>query len=169
MWSTRQFSKLQSGVAAFTRINMEGMENGHILQYEIFGEYCPSNLCTVFKDKFIFVHDMKHSLTLVFGTVLIGWNQMHIFDNDNFSIIPKSIFFDNDNLQVSCKNAIYRLSIIISIISPTPRRVAQNKGRKINNLPIFIRSFQNSGIESMWYKAARAGKTKITVTFINQA
>ena len=27
---------------------------------------------TVFKDKFIFVRDMKHSLTLVFGTVLIG-------------------------------------------------------------------------------------------------
>ena len=25
----------------------------------------------VFKDKFIFVRDMKHSLTLVFGTVLI--------------------------------------------------------------------------------------------------
>ena len=30
---------------------------------------------------------------------------MHIFDNDNFSIIPKSIFFDNDNLPISCKNA----------------------------------------------------------------
>ena len=27
---------------------------------------------TVFKDKFIFIRDMKHSLTLVFGTVLIG-------------------------------------------------------------------------------------------------
>ena len=39
-------------------------------------------------------------------------------------------------------------------------RVAKNKGRKKNNLPIFIRSFQNSGIESMWYKAARAAKTK---------
>ena len=62
-------------------------------------------LCTVFKDKFIFVQDMKHSLTLVFGTVLIGRNQMHLFDNDNFSIIPKSIFFDNDNLPISCKNA----------------------------------------------------------------
>ena len=112
MWSTRQFSKLQSGVVAFTRINMEGMENGHILQYEIFGEYCPSNLRTVFKDKFIFVRDMKHSLTIVFGTVLIGWNQMHTFDNDNFSIIPKSIFFDNDNLSISFKLPIYRLSII---------------------------------------------------------
>ena len=30
---------------------------------------------------------------------------MHIFDNDNFSIITKSIFFDNDNLPISCKNA----------------------------------------------------------------
>ena len=30
---------------------------------------------------------------------------MHIFDNDNFSIIPKSIFLDNDNLLISCKNA----------------------------------------------------------------
>ena len=30
---------------------------------------------------------------------------MHIFDNDNLSIIPKSIFFDNDNLPISCKNA----------------------------------------------------------------
>ena len=35
-------------------------------------EYCRSTLCPVFKDKFIFVRDMKHSLTLVFGTVLIG-------------------------------------------------------------------------------------------------
>ena len=41
----------------------------------------------------------------VYGTVLIGWNQLHIFDNDNFSIIPKSIFSDNDNLPISCKNA----------------------------------------------------------------
>ena len=48
---------------------------------------------------------MKQSLTLVFGTVFIGWNQVHIFDNDNFSIIPKSIFSDNDNLPISCKNA----------------------------------------------------------------
>ena len=32
-------------------------------------------------------------------------NQLHIFDNDNFSIIPKSIFSDNDNLLISCKNA----------------------------------------------------------------
>ena len=41
----------------------------------------------------------------VYGTVLIGRNQLHIFDNDNFSIIPKSIFSDNDNLPISCKNA----------------------------------------------------------------
>ena len=36
------------------------------------------------------------------------WNsayRMHIFDNDNFSIIPKPIFLDNDNLPISCKNA----------------------------------------------------------------
>ena len=39
-------------------------------------------------------------------------------------------------------------------------RVAKNKGRKKNNLPIFIRSFKNSGIESIWYKATRAAKTK---------
>ena len=32
-------------------------------------------------------------------------NQLHIFDNDNFSIIPKSIFSDNYNLPISCKNA----------------------------------------------------------------
>ena len=32
-------------------------------------------------------------------------NQLHIFDNDNFSIIPKPIFSDNDNLPISCKNA----------------------------------------------------------------
>ena len=31
-------------------------------------------------------------------------NQLHIFDNDNFLIIPKSIFSDNDNLPISCKN-----------------------------------------------------------------
>ena len=49
------------------------------------------------------VRYMKQSLTLVFGTVLIG--SLHIFDNDNFSIIPKSIFSDNDNLPISCKNA----------------------------------------------------------------
>ena len=48
---------------------------------------------------------MKQSLTLVFGTVFIGWNQLQIFDNDNFSIIPKSIFSDNDNLPINCKNA----------------------------------------------------------------
>ena len=30
---------------------------------------------------------------------------MPIFDNDNFSIIGKSIFSDNDNLPISCKNA----------------------------------------------------------------
>ena len=78
-------------------------------------------LCTVFKDKFIFVWDMKHSLTFVFGTVFIGWNQMQIFDNDNFSIMPKYIFFDNDNLPISFKNAdISGLSIIFLIISPTP-------------------------------------------------
>ena len=41
----------------------------------------------------------------VYGTVLIGQNQLHIFDNDNFSIIPKSIFSDNNNLPISCKNA----------------------------------------------------------------
>ena len=32
-------------------------------------------------------------------------NQLHIFDNDNFSIIPKSIFSNNGNLLISCKNA----------------------------------------------------------------
>ena len=48
---------------------------------------------------------MKQSPTLVFGTVFIGWNQLPIFDNDNFSIIPKSIFSDNDNLPISSKNA----------------------------------------------------------------
>jgi len=32
-------------------------------------------------------------------------NQLQIFNNDNFSIIPKSIFSDNDNLPTSCKNA----------------------------------------------------------------
>ena len=47
---------------------------------------------------------MKQSLTLLFGTVFIGWNQLQIFDSDNFSIIPKSIFSDNDNLPISCKN-----------------------------------------------------------------
>ena len=31
----------------------------------------------------------------VFGTVLVGWNRMHIFGIDNFSIIPISIFADN--------------------------------------------------------------------------
>ena len=107
MWSTRQFSKLQSGVVAFTPINMEGMENGHILKYEMFGEYFPSTLCTVFKDKFIFVWDMKHYLNLVFVTVFIGWNQRQIFDHDNFLIIPKSIFFDNDNLPISFKKSRY--------------------------------------------------------------
>ena len=101
MWSTRHFFNLQSGVIAYT--NNYG-RNGHILQYKMFSEYCCSTFCTVFKDKFIFVQDMKHSLTLVFGTVLIAWNQVHIFDNNNFSIIPKSIFFDNDNLPISCKN-----------------------------------------------------------------
>ena len=92
MWSTRQFSKLQSGEVAFTWIFMEGMDNAHILQYKMFGEYCRSTSRTVFKDKFILVRNMKRSLTLVFGTVLIGWDQMLIFDNDKFSIIPKSIF-----------------------------------------------------------------------------
>ena len=48
---------------------------------------------------------MKQSLTLVFGTVFIAWNQLQIYDNDNLSIIPKSIFPDNDNLPISCKNA----------------------------------------------------------------
>ena len=79
--------------------------NGHILQYKMFGEYCHWTFCTVFKDKLIFVRYMKQSLTLVFGTVFIGWNQLQIFDNDNFSIIPKSIFSDNDNLPISSKNA----------------------------------------------------------------
>ena len=32
-------------------------------------------------------------------------NQLHNFDNNNFLIIPKSIFSDNDNLPISCKNA----------------------------------------------------------------
>ena len=42
------------------------------------------------------------------------------FDIDNFSIIPKYIFFDIDNLPIIWKMPIYRLSIIFSIISPTP-------------------------------------------------
>ena len=102
MWSTRHFFNLQSGVIAYT--NNYG-RNGHILQYKMFGKYCHWTFCTVFKDKLIFVRYMKQSLTLVFGTVFIGWNQLQIFDNDNFSIIPKSIFSDNDNLPISCKNA----------------------------------------------------------------
>ena len=102
MWSTRHFFNLQSGVIAYT--NNYG-RNGHILQYKMFGKYCHWTFCTVFKDKLIFVRYMKQSLTLVFGTVFIGWNQLPIFDNDNFSIIPKSIFSDNDNLPISCKNA----------------------------------------------------------------
>ena len=32
-------------------------------------------------------------------------NQLHIFNNDNFLIIPKSNFSDNNNLPISCKNA----------------------------------------------------------------
>ena len=102
MWSTRHFFNPQSGVIAYT--NNYG-RNGNILQYKMFGEYCHWTFCTVFKDKLIFVRYMKQSLTLVFGTVFIGWNQLQIFDNDNFSIIPKSIFSDNDNLPISCKNA----------------------------------------------------------------
>ena len=86
----------------------------------MFGEYCCSTFCTVYKEKFIFVQDMKHSLTLVFGTVLIGSNQMHIFDNKNFSIIPKSIFFDNDNLPISFKNADISAIDNFPLISPTP-------------------------------------------------
>ena len=102
MWSTRHFFNLQSGVIAYT--NNYG-RNGHILQYKMFCEYCHWTFCTVFKDKLIFVRYMKQSLTLVFGTVFIRWNQLQIFDNNNFSIIPKSIFSDNDNLPISCKNA----------------------------------------------------------------
>ena len=102
MWSTRHFFNLQSGVIAYT--NNYG-RNGHILQYKMFGKYCHWTFCTVFKDKLIFVRYMKQSLALVFGTVFIGWNQLQIFDNDNFSIIPKSIFSDNDSLPISCKNA----------------------------------------------------------------
>ena len=101
MWSTRHFFNLQSDGIAYT--NNYG-RNGHILQYKMFGEYCHWTFCT-FKDKLIFVRYMKQSLTLVFGTVFIGWNQLQIFDNDNFSIIPKSIFSDNDSLPISCKNA----------------------------------------------------------------
>ena len=44
---------------------------------------------------------------------------MHIFDNNNFSIIPKSIFSDNDNLPISCKNDD-RLAIIFFDYSATP-------------------------------------------------
>ena len=48
-------------------------------------------------------------------------NQLRIFDNDNFSIIPKSIFFDNDNLLISCKNVDISAIDNFSIISPTPK------------------------------------------------
>ena len=41
----------------------------------------------------------------VYGTVLIGPKSAAHFDNDNSSISPKSIFSDNDNLPISCKNA----------------------------------------------------------------
>ena len=101
LWSTRHFFNLQSGVIAYT--NNYG-RNGHILQYKMFGKYCHWTFCT-FKDKLIYVWYIKQSLTLVFGTVFIGWNQLQIFDNDNFSIIPKSIFSDNNNLPISSKNA----------------------------------------------------------------
>ena len=47
-------------------------------------------------------------------------NQLHIFDNNNFSIIPKSIFFDNDNLSISFKIADISAIDNFSIISPTP-------------------------------------------------
>ena len=117
MWSTRHFFNLQSDGIAYT--NNYG-KNGHILQYKMFGEYCHWTFCTVFKDKLIFFRYMEQSLPLVFGTVFMGWNQLQIFDNDNFSIIPKSIFSDNDNLPISWKMLIYRLSIIFSILSPTP-------------------------------------------------
>ena len=40
----------------------------------------------------------------VYGTILIGPKSAAHFDNNNFSIIPKSIFSDNDNLPISCKN-----------------------------------------------------------------
>ena len=47
-------------------------------------------------------------------------NQLHIFDNDNFLIIPKPIFSDNDNLPISCKNTEISAVDTFSIISPTP-------------------------------------------------
>ena len=51
------------------------------------------------------------------------------FDIDNFSIIPKYIFFDIDNLPIIWKMPIYRLSIIFSIISPTPKYERANMNR----------------------------------------
>ena len=44
---------------------------------------------------------------------------MHIFNN--FSKIPKSIFFDNNNLPISFKNADISAVDNFSIISPTPK------------------------------------------------
>ena len=51
-------------------------------------------------------------------------NQLHIFDNDNFSIIPKSIFSNNDNLPISCKNANISAvdNFFDNIAHPYPRR-----------------------------------------------
>ena len=53
---------------------------------------------------------------------------MHIFDNDNFSIIPKSIFFDNDNLQISCKNA--DISAIDNFFDNIAQPSAQERGER---------------------------------------
>ena len=58
--------------------------NGHILLSKMFGEYCCATLCTAFKEDFIFVWDMKHSLSF----------QLSVSDEIGF------IFFDTDNPQM---------------------------------------------------------------------
>ena len=44
-------------------IRMEEMNNEHLLQSQVLDKYCRSTLCTVFRDDFIFIWDMKYSLS----------------------------------------------------------------------------------------------------------
>ena len=92
----------------------------------MFGEYCYTTLCAVFKDDFIFVWDMKHSLSWFleqcFQLSLSYEIGCIFFDIDDILIIPKCMYFFS--ISLICreleKMPIYRQSIIFSIISPTP-------------------------------------------------
>ena len=84
----------------------------------MYGGYCRAVLC---KDNFIFVWDMKHSLSC-FWNRAFNWVYRMKSDAliDNFSIIPKYVFYIDDLPMIWKNDDILAIDSFFLAISPTP-------------------------------------------------